>query len=144
MRSSPKCIPPFLLAPPSTPALQAWNELSAFRETALRHFTRPGDRQALERVGEILAEGALEQAHLWPPYEGTETTNLVDALCRDLDHSQHYLVSVADARHQAALSAPEHALATAAAHNAQLLQAVIRNLQRAHAECLVLLAGGVS
>jgi hypothetical protein len=144
MRSYPKCIPPFLLTPPSTPALQRWNELAAFRETALRHFTRPEDRAALEHLGSFLLESALEQAHLWPPYEGSETTNLVAALCRDLDHSQHYLVSVADARHQAALSAPEHALATAAAHNAQLLQTVIGQLQQAHHECLVLIAGGVN
>jgi hypothetical protein len=136
MRSYPKCIPPFLLAPPSTLPLKPWNELAAFRETALRHFTRPEDRAALEHVGSLLLESALEQAHLWPPYEGTETINSVAAVCRDLEHSCRFLRSVADARQQAALLPAEHTLADAAARNAQLLQTVIDQLRRAHQECL--------
>jgi hypothetical protein len=107
MRSYPKC------TPPNEP--QAWNELAAFRETALRHFTRPEDRAALKRLGELLTEGALEQAHLWPAYEGTETANAVAAVCRDLEHSLHVLQSLADSRHLSDLPAREQTLSATAA-----------------------------
>jgi hypothetical protein len=142
MRSYPKCIPPFLLASPAIS--QPWNELAAFRETALRHFTRPEDRAALEHVGSLLFEGALEQAHLWPPYEGSETTNGVAAVCRDLEHSRHFLQSVADARHQAALHPAEHTLAHAAAHQARLLRIVVQHLEQAQHDCLLVLGGRVN
>jgi hypothetical protein len=140
--SYPKCIPPAVpatstqTAPPSPPTLEPWNELAAFRETALRHFTRPEDRACLLRLGELLTESALEQAHLWPPSEGSETTNGVTAACRDLHHTLRFLTSLGDARHLSTLSQPEHVLAAIAARSARRLRPELGRLGEALNRCL--------
>jgi hypothetical protein len=140
MSSYPKCTLPAVLVSPVPPSPEPWNELAAFRETVLRHFTRPEDRACLERLGELLAESALEQAHLWPAYEGTETTNGVAAVCRDLEHSLHFLQSLGDARHLSALVYPEHALASIAARTARRLRPEPQRLRQALAHCQAFLA----
>jgi hypothetical protein len=122
MSSSPKCIPPVPPPSPSSPSDEPWNELAAFRETALRHFTRPEDRACLLRLGELLTESALEQAHLWPSFEGSETESGIAAACRDLHHLRCFLISLGDARHLAVLSPRQHELAGAAARAARLLR----------------------
>jgi hypothetical protein len=101
MSSYPKCILPAFLVPPSTPpsapSPPTWNELAAFRETALRHFTRPEDLAGLRRVGELLTESALEQAHLWPPILGSETGSGALAAYHDLHHTLTFLRRLGEA-----------------------------------------------
>jgi hypothetical protein len=130
--------------PPTPPTLEPWNELAAFRETTLRHFTRPEDRACLERLGELLTESALEQAHLWPATEGSETTNGVAAACRDLHHTLRFLTSLGDARHLSTLSQPEHVLADIAARAARRLRPELGRLGEALNRCLAQMAGRVN
>jgi hypothetical protein len=144
MSSYPKCIPPASPSSPPSPQQDPWNELAAFRETALRHFTRPEDRAALERLGELLTESALEQAHLWPPLEGSETTNGVAAACRDLHHLLRFLTSLGDARHLSTLPQPEHALAAIAARSARRLRPEVLRLGEALTRCLAQREGPVN
>jgi hypothetical protein len=131
MSSYPKCTPPVPPFPSSKPSREPWNELAAFRETALRHFSRPEDRACLVRLGELLTESALEQAHQWPPLGGSETANGVAAACRDLLHTLRFLTSLGDARHLSSLPHPEHALAAIAARTARRLRPEVQRLGQA-------------
>jgi hypothetical protein len=114
--------------PPSSPASEPWNELAAFRETVLRHFTRPEDAAGLRRVGEMLTEGALEQAHLWPPFAGSETASGARAAAQDLLHTAHFLTSLGDARHLSTLTSQEEPIARAAARASRDLRRVAQAL----------------
>jgi hypothetical protein len=130
MRNWPKCTLLLPLANSSrtlpTPP-DPWNELSAFRETTLRFFTRPEDRAALEHVGAYFTESALEQNHLWPSMAGSETVSASRAVYRDLLFALHYLRRLGDARSQSSLPQPEHVLAAIADRTARrLLPEVIR------------------
>jgi hypothetical protein len=136
MSSWPKCtLPAFHSVPPTPPPARPpeapWNELAAFRETALRHFTRPEDLACLRRLGELLHEGALEQAHLWPPMAGSETASSVAAACRDFHHLLGFLTSVGDARHLSALPQPDHVLAAIAARTARRVRPEVLRLGEA-------------
>jgi hypothetical protein len=108
MRSYPKCISPLLLPSSNSPAHLPWKELAAFRETALRHFTRPEDRAALEHVGSLLFEGAR----------------------RDLLHTLHFLKRVGEARFHSTLPAPENVLAAILARTAKRILPEVERLRR--------------
>jgi hypothetical protein len=89
MPSSPQSIAP----PP-------WNESAAFRETTLRLFPNPADRSALQRVGEMLHDMALETSGYGPDPESSTRTEM-RAVAADLRHLEGYLAMVrrsADAR----------------------------------------------
>jgi hypothetical protein len=138
MRDWTKCIP--APTPPSSspsPSSQnpdepePWNELAAFREVALRHFTRPEDEACLRRLGELLTESALEQAHLWPEMPGSETESLFRAALRDLLHTLDALTSLGDSRHLRNLPPLERTLAAIAGRMARHLRREAHTLQRA-------------
>jgi hypothetical protein len=135
-----KCTLPPSAPPAATPPTQAtppepWNELAAFRETALRHFTRAEDRASLARLGELLTESALEQAHLWPPLAGAETTNGARAAYRDLLHTLTFLRHLGEARHQSTLPQPEAVLAAIAARTVRRLLPEVERLREAIERC---------
>jgi hypothetical protein len=118
-----------------SPPPERWNELAAFRETALRHFTRPEDRACLARLGELLTESALEQAHLWPPLPGSETVSATRAAYRDLLFTLHFLRRIGDARSQSSLPQPEHVLAAIADRTARRLLPEVVRLRQAIERC---------
>jgi hypothetical protein len=134
MSSYPKCILPAFLVPPSTPPSAtpnpAWNELAAFRETALRHFTRPEDLACLRRLGELLTESALEQAHLWPPIVGSETGSGALAAYHDLHHTLTFLRRLGEARHLSSLPQPESVLAAISDRTARRIFPEIERFRR--------------
>ena len=47
-----------------------WEEHAAFRSTFLMHFTKEGDRAALEILGHLLYEMLLEVSGGWPHWLG--------------------------------------------------------------------------
>jgi hypothetical protein len=125
MRDCPQCTPS---NPPQSPTSEPWNELAPFRETALRHFTRPEDEACLRRLGELLTESALEQAHLWPRQGDSETVSGALAAAQDLLHTAHFLTSLGDARHLSQLSGGEEPIARAAAQASRRLRREARKL----------------
>jgi hypothetical protein len=55
----PELVPDSTATPPDD--LQfPWEDHPAFRFTFLLHFTQPGDREALEHIGKMLYDSALE------------------------------------------------------------------------------------
>lgn len=141
MRDWTKCIPPTTSPSSSSPSSappatdpdepEPWNELAAFREVTLRHFTRPEDEACLRRLGELLTETALEQAHLWPEMPGSETVSLFRAAHRDLLHTLHALTSLGDSHHLSVLPPRERILAGIAARTARHLRREAAALERA-------------
>jgi hypothetical protein len=129
MRSYPQCISPLLLPLPGTPSNPPWKELAAFRETALRHFTRPEDRAAVEHLGSLLFESALEQAHLWPPIHGSETASAAEAGRLDLLHTLRFFHHVGQARFQSTLPPHENALAAILARTAERMLPEVERLR---------------
>jgi hypothetical protein len=125
MSDFPQSTPP---NPPPSPASEPWNELAAFRETALRHFTRPEDEACLRRLGELLTESALEQAHLWPRLGESKTASGALAAAQDLLHTAHFLTSLGDARHLSHLTGSEQPIARAAAHASRRVRDEARKL----------------
>lgn len=98
MSDRPKSTPPSDDENPN-----AWEELSAFRRTFLQMF-RPDDAAALDRVGRLLFDCALECAREWLP--DTKPTSYDDllAVVRDLRFMQGYLESMGREHLEASLS----------------------------------------
>jgi hypothetical protein len=91
--------PPDEPEPPRFP----WEEHPAFRFTFLLHFTQPGDRAALEHLGGMLYDMALELSKSWPAWRESTTRAEMRAVARDLQHAESFLRSVADERRTVSL-----------------------------------------
>ncbi|HEX4952537.1 MAG TPA: hypothetical protein VF017_03965 [Thermoanaerobaculia bacterium] len=120
-QSTPKPPPPFLDG----------QELDAFRETMLRHFTRAEDQAALRQVGRLLFESALEQAHLWPLPEESETVLALRAAALDLLHTARTLTALGHSRWASLLSPAEETLARLAERSAPQVERLARRLAQA-------------
>lgn len=91
------------LTPESTPQPEdeprfPWEEHPALRFTFLMHFTQPGDRAALEHLGKMLYDMALEVSKSWPDWLESTTRAEMRAVARDLQHAASFLQSVSDER----------------------------------------------
>jgi len=105
------------LTPQSTPPhdpSQSWEDRPAFRESFLLYFTRPEDRKALEHIGNLLYENALELAAVWPAWEESSTRAEMRAAAGDLRHVQGVLASVNREREVSSLDPEDAYLATIA------------------------------
>ena len=80
-----------------------WEEHPAFRYTFLMHFTQEGDRAALEHLGAMLYDTALECSRRWPAWRESATRAEMRAVARDLQHAAAFLQSVADERQTVSL-----------------------------------------
>ena len=97
------------LTPDSTfPA--SWEEHAAFRSTFLMHFTKEGDRAALEILGQLLYEMLLEVYGGWPHWPESPTRVEMRAVATDLRHAQAFLAAIAEARHASSLKGEDERL----------------------------------
>ena len=96
---SPKGPPPYL-----------WEEHAAFRHTFLMHFTKDGDRAALEAVGQVLYDMLLEVSGSWPCWPESPTRAEMRAVVADLRHAQAFLATIARERHAASLGVEDERL----------------------------------
>jgi hypothetical protein len=87
-----------------------WEDHPAFRFTFLLHFTQPKDREALEHVGKMLYESALEMAGKWPTWRESPVRAELRAAAADLRHVEAFIASVAGSRHVASLSPEDERL----------------------------------
>jgi hypothetical protein len=92
------------------PPLEDWEQHPAFRFTFLYHFTQPGDREALEHIGRMLYDMALESAKVWPEWTETTTRTELRALVYDLQHAALYLASVVKERETVSLPTEDERL----------------------------------
>jgi hypothetical protein len=96
----------------STPQdpLFPWEDHPAFRFTFLHHFTADGDREALEHVGKMMYEAALEMSGKWPEWRESSVRAELRAVLADLRHAESFIASVAESRHVASLSPEDERL----------------------------------
>ena len=94
----------------ATPPLFPWEDHPAFRFTFLMHFTQPGDREALEHIGKMLYDAALELSGKWPRLPESSTRAELRAVLADLRHAESFITSVAHSRHVTSLSAEDERL----------------------------------
>jgi hypothetical protein len=93
---------------PRVPA--GWDELDAFRESALRFFTQPEDLACLRHLGQMLTEQALEMARLWPEPPESETRAGLRAAAADLWHTAGVLASIGREREASLLDPADQEL----------------------------------
>ncbi len=96
--------------PTNDPPLFPWEEHPAFRFTFLQHFTQPGDREALEHIGKMLYDSALELASKWPAGAESPTRGELRAVLADLRHAESFIATVAGSRHVASLGPEDERL----------------------------------
>ncbi len=97
------------LTPDSTfPA--SWEEHAAFRSTFLMHFTKEGDRAALEILGQLLYEMLMEVSGGWPHWPESPTRVEMRAVLADLRHAQAFLAAIAGARCVSSLESEDERL----------------------------------
>lgn len=103
-----KHTPPTPTPPADRPA-PTWEDVVAFREFFLAHFS-PEAAEAFRQAGRHLYDAALETSltDLDEPWVRAR----VRALARDLRVTAEVLASLADSREEAGLTIPEHELAT--------------------------------
>jgi hypothetical protein len=94
----------------ATPPLFPWEDHPAFRFTFLMHFTQPGDREALEHIGKMLYDSALELAGKWPRLPESSTRAELRAVLADLQHAESFIATVAGSRHVASLGPEDERL----------------------------------
>jgi hypothetical protein len=88
----------------------SWEEHAAFRSTFLMHFTKEGDRAALEILGQLLYEMLLEVSGGWPHWPESPTRVEMRAVVADLRHAQAFLAAIAGARHASSLKGEDERL----------------------------------
>ena len=113
----PELVPDSTATPPQDPQeppLYPWEEHVAFRSTFLMHFTQPGDREALEHIGRMFYDMALEVSGNWPRWKESPTRAELRAVLADLRHSQAFIATVARSRHVASLGAEDERLSLTA------------------------------
>jgi hypothetical protein len=101
-------------AEPEPPA-DDWERQPALREVFLMHFTRPEDRAALEHLGSMLYESALEMSDKWPDWKENPTRAELRAVALDLRHCAAFLASVGKEREFSSLEGLEETLTIMAA-----------------------------
>ena len=94
----------------ATPPLFPWEDHPAFRFTFLMHFTQPGDREALEHIGKMLYDSALELSGKWPRLPESSTRAELRAVLADLKHAESFIATVAGSRHVASLGPEDERL----------------------------------
>jgi hypothetical protein len=114
---------------PTEPPPFPWEDHPAFRFTFLLHFTQPGDREALEYVGRLLYDGALECANKWPDWKESPTRAELRAVLADLRHIEGFLLSIAAERQHTSLSPEDEQLAFLAGEYARQARSLAFGLQ---------------
>ena len=94
----------------ATPPLFPWEDHPAFRFTFLMHFTQPGDREALEHIGKMLYDSALELSGKWPTGPESPTRGELRAVLADLRHAESFIATVAGSRNVASLGPEDERL----------------------------------
>lgn len=97
------------IAPPEPPPFP-WEDHAAFRSSFLLHFTENGHRAALEAIGQMLYDLALE-AKGWPAWEESATRAELRAVAEDLRHAQGFLWSVGEEQQNVSLDSEDVRLA---------------------------------
>ncbi|HSS50583.1 MAG TPA: hypothetical protein VLX28_16725 [Thermoanaerobaculia bacterium] len=117
--------------PANDPAFYAydWEDQPAFRNVFLLHFTKPEDRAALEHVGSMLYEMALEMSDKWPDWRENPTRAELRAVAVDLRHSAAFLASVGKEREFSSLESLEETLATMAGEWALMVARIARAIE---------------
>jgi hypothetical protein len=120
--SAPPSEPPEPPAPPppiprnrEKPPFYNWEEHPAFRYTFLALFTQEGDREALEHIGVMLYDMALEVLGKWPQPSESATRSEMRAVAEDFRHLEAYLASIGAEREAASLEAEDAFLSSLAA-----------------------------
>jgi hypothetical protein len=94
----------------ATPPLFPWEDHPAFRFTFLQHFTQPGDREALEHIGKMLYDSALELSGKWPRGVESSTRGELRAVLADLRHAESFIATVANSRNVSSLGPEDERL----------------------------------
>src|SRR4029077_7893587 len=92
------------------PQLTSWEEHAAFRSTFLMHFTKEGDRAALEILGQLLYEMLLEVSGGWPHWPEAPIRVEMRGVAADLGHAHALLAALAGARHTSSLKGEDERL----------------------------------
>ncbi len=112
-QGGPPSDPPKPPEPPEvaidTPSYE-WEKRLAFRNTFLLHFTQPGDRELLDKVGNLWYEMALECAGKWPDWTESATFAEMRAAAKDLRHTAEYLLCVGHERNVSSLDLEDERL----------------------------------
>ena len=94
---------------PKARPLFPWEEHAAFRASFLMHFTTEGHRAALEAVGQLLYDSALE-AKNWPPWPESTTRAELRAAAADLRHTEAFLAAVGQEQYTVSLDTEDEQL----------------------------------
>jgi hypothetical protein len=92
------------------PTPPSWVEADSFRETTLRNFDNPQDRDALRHVGRMLYEMALETTRELAD-ESSSTRSEMRAVAADLRYLEGYLFMIGRSSEECSLSVTDDALA---------------------------------
>lgn len=112
----------------ATPNPPPWEDHAAFRSTFLLYFTENGHRAALEAIGEMLYDMALE-AKGWPAWEESATRAELRAVAADLRHAQGFLWSVGEEQKNVSLDSEDVRLAIMAAEWSRMVGRIAKVIE---------------
>ena len=115
---------------PAEPSFD-WERRLAFRNVFLLHFTQAGDREVLERLGNMWFEMALECSDKWPDWPESPTRAEMRAAAQDLHHTAAFLAAVGEERNRSSLDAEDERLALMASTWAEMVERLARGIESA-------------
>ena len=120
---------PFFSDPRVQPPAYDGEDHPAFRFTFLMHFTKNADRLALEHIGAMLYDLALEASGEWPAWRESTTRAELRAVAADIRHAEAFLLAVAKERETVSLGVEDERLSFQAAHYAERCSSIAFGLE---------------
>ena len=120
---------PFSNDPRIQPPAYDWEDHPAFRFTFLMHFTKNADRLALEHIGAMLYDFALEAGAEWPAWNESTTRAELRAVAADIRHAQAFLLAVAKERETVSLGVEDERLSFQATYYANQCSSIAFGLE---------------
>ena len=120
---------PFSNDPRVQPPAYDWEDHPAFRFTFLMHYTKNADRLALEHIGAMLYDFALEAGGGWPAWNETTTRAELRAVAAGNRHAQAFLLAVAKERETVSLGVEDERLSFQATYYANQCSSIAFGLE---------------
>jgi hypothetical protein len=122
-----------MLAKPGDPPLDPfdfdWESHVAFRHVFLLYFTQPGDREALEHLGNLAYNMALENLDKWPDWPESPTRAELRAVAMDLRNAAGFLAGIGEERRHSSLSDEDERLCVMASTWAQFTVQIAHGIE---------------
>jgi hypothetical protein len=115
--------------PPLDPFDYPFESHMAFRHVFLLYFTQPEDVAALEHLGNLAYNMALEYSNKWPDWPESPTRAEMRAVVMDLRHAASFLAGIGEERRHSSLADEDERLCYMASTWAHMVAKIAKAIE---------------